>query len=117
MRSSQAGAGDDVYRACAEHCTRSARHSTTSRDESVRGKGSGNRAAVMEPEASKAWELQRRVAHIDSGHETKEIEFDALDPSELDAEKAPQGCLDAGAAVGEPDIRLAAEILAHGVWW
>ena len=69
---------------------RAERRSTTSRDELPRGKGSGNRAAVIEPEAPKTGKLQRRVAHIDSGDEAKEeIDFEALDPSDLDAEKAP----------------------------
>src|SRR5580692_902897 len=61
--------------------------------------------AVVEAEAAEARKLDGGMAQVEAGDQTQEVEFDALDPAELDADDAEQGRFDASAAVGQTDIR------------
>src|SRR5262245_47047921 len=73
------------------------------------------RRSVVDAEAAEAGELHARMAQVEPGDQAEEIELDAFDPADLDAENSPQRRLDAGAAVGEPGIREAAKIFADSV--
>src|ERR1700681_2041665 len=66
-------------------------------------------------DAAEARELQAGMAQIEPGHQSKQVDLDALGPAELDAGKAPKIKLDAGAAVGWTRIKSAAEIAADSV--
>src|SRR5690349_17969589 len=57
------------------------------------------------------------MAQIKSRHQAEEIELDALDPSSLDAEDAPERRLDASAAVGETGVGEGTKILADRIRW
>ena len=54
-------------------------------------------------------------AQIETSDQAKNVNLDALDPTQLDAEETPQRGFDACATVGQPDIRIRAEVLAHRV--
>ena len=41
-------------------------------------------------DAAEARQLERRMAQVEAGDEAEQIDLDALDPADLDAEQAPQ---------------------------
>src|SRR6185437_10704079 len=55
------------------------------------------------------------MAQVNAGDEAKEIDLDAFDPSDLDAEYAPQVRLESGAGICPADIGHRAEVASHGV--
>src|SRR5262245_5143704 len=57
------------------------------------------------------------MAQVEAGDQAEKVDLDPFDPAELHAEQAPQRGLDAGPTVGQPEIRVGAEILAHRVRW
>ena len=59
----------------------------------LRRGGGRDGGSVIEADAAEARQLHGRMAQIETGDQAEEIELDALDPAELDAQQAPQRSL------------------------
>src|SRR6516162_6961658 len=85
------------------------------RKRSPRARWRRDRGSVVDADAAEARELHRGMAQIETCDQAENVDLDALDPTQLDAEETPQRGFDAGAAVGQPGIGVGAEVLAHRV--
>src|SRR5262249_11656793 len=101
--------GDWFLAHFASHCSRDASEG------SFRACRRRHRGSVVDADAPEARELHGGMAEIKTSDQAEDVNLDAFDPTELDAEEAPQRGFDAGAAVGQPDIGVGAEVLAHRV--
>src|SRR5215472_3325340 len=94
---------------CASHRSRDAR------ERSLRARRRRDRGSVVDADAAEARELHGGMAQIEACDQAENVDLDALDPTQLDTEETPKRGFDACAAVGQPDIGIGAEVLAHGV--
>src|SRR5262249_29949579 len=67
---------------------------------SIRARRRRDRGSVVDADPAKARELHGGLAWSETCGQGKNVDLDALDPAELDAEEAPQRGFDTRAAVG-----------------
>src|SRR3981081_4167164 len=83
--------------------------------ESLRRRGRGDRCSIIDADAAEARQLDGRVAQVETCDQAQKVDFDTLDPTELHPPEGPQRASAAGAAIGQADIGIGAEILTHRV--
>src|SRR5258705_11525450 len=78
-------------------------------------RGCGHRGQAAEADLAETRQLEGRVADIEAGDQAKDVDLDAFDPAQLEADETPEARFDAGAAVARPDIRPWPEIASDRI--